>query len=233
MKTNLYNQSAEVIGDVELPDKIFGVAMNVELVKQVLDAQSANSRQVIAHTKDRAQVRGGGRKPWKQKGTGRARHASIRSPIWKGGGVAFGPTKERNFEKKINKKMKRLALFMALSSKIIDKELIVLDGLKFDVPKTKAGANVMKVLSAKLNNQREVNPDAGGSGLRLKRRRKKMDSILFVTPNQDKTTLRAFNNLPFVNMLSADSLNIKDVLSKKYLVLLQDAVPVIEKTFEL
>lgn len=219
MKANLYNQNAEIIGDVDLPDKIFGVAMNAELVKQVLDAQSANSRRVIAHTKDRAQVRGGGRKPWKQKGTGRARHASIRSPIWKGGGVAFGPTKERNFEKKINKKMKRSALFMALSSKIKDKEIMVLDSFKFEATKTKAGFNIIKSLSSKMEGYRA--------------NKKKMDSILLVTDGQDKTVARVFNNLPFVGMLSADSLNVKDVLSKKYLLLLQNAVPVIEKTFRL
>lgn len=219
METNLYNQYGDIVGTVNLPDRIFGVSMNTELVKQVLDAQIANARQVIAHTKDRAQVRGGGRKPWKQKGTGRARHASIRSPIWKGGGVTFGPTKERNFEKKINKKMKRQALFMALSSKVKDKELIMLDGLKFEMPKTKAGASVMKALSAKMEGYRAT--------------KKKMDSVLVVTPSQDKVISRAFNNLPFIGMLSADSLNIRDILSKKYLILLQDAVSVIEKTFRI
>src|SRR3989344_2539486 len=219
MEVKLYNQSGETIGNIELPDKIFGVDMNAELVKQVIDAQTANSRRVIAHTKDRSEVRGGGRKPWRQKGTGRARHASIRSPIWKGGGVAFGPTKERNFEKKINKKMKRNALFMALSSKIKDKELMVLDGFKFEAPKTKAAAGVIRALSSKMEGYRAS--------------KKKMDSILLVTDGRDKTTVRVFNNLPFVGMLSADSLNIKDILSKKYLVLLKDAVPVIEKTFRI
>ena len=219
MKTKLFNQSGEIIGEVDLPDKIFGVVMNAELVKQVIDAQSANSRQIIAHTKDRSEVRGGGRKPWRQKGTGRARHASIRSPIWKGGGVAFGPTKERNFEKKINKKMKRRALFMALSSKVGDRELLVLDALNFETPKTKIAANTLKVLSAKLDGYRES--------------KKKRDSILLVTPGQDKNIIRAVNNLPFIEMLSADSLNIRDVLAKKYTILLKDAVPVIEKTFRL
>lgn len=219
MKTKLFNQLGEVIGDVDLPDKIFSVAMNAELVKQVIDAQTANSRQVIAHTKDRSEVRGGGRKPWRQKGTGRARHASIRSPIWKGGGVAFGPTKERNFEKKINKKMKRRALFMALSSKVGDKELLVLDALNFETPKTKVAANTLKTLSAKLDGYRES--------------KKKRDSILLVTPGQDKKNIRAVNNLPFIEMLPANSLNIKDVLSKKYLILLKDAVSIIEKTFRL
>ena len=219
MEVNLYNQSAEVIGDVNLPDKVFGVAMNDDLVKQVIDAQSANSRQVIAHTKDRAQVRGGGRKPWKQKGTGRARHASIRSPIWKGGGVAFGPTKDRNFSKKINVKMKRRALFMALSSKINDKELMVLDGLQFEMPKTKIGVSTIKTLSTKLY------------GYRANKNRN--DSILLVTPTQDKNIVRALNNLPFLEVSTAKNLNVRDVLTKKYTVLLKDSIGVIEKTFKL
>ncbi len=219
MKVELYNQTGEVVGAVDLSDKVFGLTMNEELVKQVVDAQSANSRQVIAHTKDRSEVRGGGRKPWRQKGTGRARHASIRSPIWKGGGVAFGPTKERNFEKKINKKMKRRALFMVLSSKAKDKELLLLDSLKLETPKTKLGASVIKTLSSKMEGYRAS--------------KKKMDSVLLVTSDQDQNVARNFNNLPFVGILPAKSLNVRDVLSKKYLILLQGAVPVIEKTFRL
>ncbi|MBI2064015.1 MAG: 50S ribosomal protein L4 [Candidatus Yanofskybacteria bacterium] len=219
MKTKLFNQSGEIIGDVDLPDKIFSVAMNIELVKQVIDAQTANSRQVIAHTKDRSEVRGGGRKPWRQKGTGRARHASIRSPIWRHGGVAFGPTKERNFEKKINKKTKRKALFMALSSKVKDRELLVLDALNFETPKTKVAANALRALSSKLDGYRES--------------KKKRDSILLVTPGQDKIVFQAVNNLPFAEILPANSLNIRDVLAKKYMILLKDAIPMIEKTFRL
>ncbi len=219
MKVNLYNQSGEVVGDINLPDKIFDVAMNADLVKQTIDAQTANARQVIAHTKDRSEVRGGGRKPWRQKGTGRARHASIRSPIWRHGGVAFGPTKDRNFDKKINKKMRRKALFMALSSKIKDKELMVLDSLKFEMPKTKIAMNTIKLLSSKLDG--------------YKKTKKKTDSILLVMPGQDKDIIRSVNNLDFLGVLSAESLNIIDVLTKKYLVLLKDAVPVIEKTFKI
>lgn len=219
MNVNLYNQAGEVVGSVELPDKIFDVGMNMNLVKQVIDAQAANSRQVIAHTKGRGEVRGGGRKPWRQKGTGRARHASIRSPIWKGGGVAFGPTKERNFETKINKKMKRRALFMVLSSKIKDKEIMILEGLEFEPPKTKIAMNTIKILSTKMDSYKES--------------KKKRDTILLVTAGQDKNVLRAVNNLPFMETLSAKNLNVKDVLSKKYLLLLKDAVPVIEETFRL
>lgn len=219
MKTELYNQLGEVVGEINLPDSIFGVAMNADLLKQVLDAQSANSRQLLAHAKDRGEVRGGGRKPWRQKGTGRARHASIRSPIWEGGGVTFGPAKEKSFKKKINKKMKRGALFMALSSKFKDKELLMLDGLKTESPKTKSGNNIMKILSSKMHGYRA--------------NKKKADSILLVIPKHDETMARAFNNLPFVEMLSADSLNTKDILANKYMILIKDAVPVIEKTFRL
>jgi len=123
----VYNQQGEKVGQVDLPAELFGVPLNRDLVHQVVVTQMANSRQVLAHTKDRSEVRGGGAKPWRQKGTGRARHGSIRSPIWVGGGVAFGPTKERVFAKKINKKMKRQALFMVLSSKVKDKEIVLLD----------------------------------------------------------------------------------------------------------
>lgn len=219
MKTELYNQNAEVIGETELPDGIFGLKVNPDLVHQVLVAQMANSRQVIAHTKGRGEVRGGGKKPWRQKGTGRARHASIRSPIWKGGGVTFGPTKERNFEKKVNKKTKRKALFMVLSSKVQDKELMLLDDLKLSVPKTKEALGIINGLSGKMTGYKNT--------------KKKRDSILFVVPERDKIILRAVNNLPFVETLDAKSLNVKDLLEKKYLVLLKGAVPVIEKTYKL
>jgi len=219
MKTDLYNQNAEIVGEIELPEKIFGVVLNPELVKQVLEAQSANSRQVLAHTKGRGEVRGGGKKPWRQKGTGRARHGSIRSPIWKGGGVTFGPTKERNFGKGINKKMKRKALFMVLSSKVGDKELMILDGMKFEMPKTKEALKSVNMLSAKLPGYKETN--------------KKRDSILLVLPAKDQSVLRATKNLSFMSTSEAANLNIKDLLEKKYVVLFKEALPVIEQTFKL
>jgi len=219
MEISTYNQNGEIVGTVNLPDGIFGVKMNPDLVHQVLVAQMANARQVIAHTKGRGEVRGGGRKPWRQKGTGRARHASIRSPIWKGGGVTFGPTKERNFSKKINKKMKRKALFMALSSKAKDKELLLLDNLKMSASKTKEALSVINALSEKMEG--------------YKKAKEKRDSVLFVIPGKDRTILQATNNLPFVEVLDARSLNVQDLLEKKYLILLKDAVPVIEKTFRL
>ena len=126
MKINLYNQKGEKVGKTDLPDEIFNVEINSDLLHQVIVSQMANKRQSSAHTKDRGDVSGGGKKPWRQKGTGRARHGSRRSPIWVGGGVTFGPKSEKNYKKTIPQKMKRKALFMALSSKVNDDELILL-----------------------------------------------------------------------------------------------------------
>ena len=117
---DIYNQKGEKTGKIDIPESIFSLEPNIDLIHQVYVAQQANSRIAIAHTKTRGEVRGGGKKPWKQKGTGRARHGSIRSPIWKGGGVTFGPRSDRNFSKAINKKQRQKALFMVLSSKVND-----------------------------------------------------------------------------------------------------------------
>jgi len=143
MKVSVYDQQGKEIGTTLLPKEIFDVKLNPDLVHQVATSQMANRRQVIAHTKDRGEVRGGGKKPWRQKGTGRARHGSIRSPLWKGGGVTFGPTKERNFKKIIPKKMKRKALFMVLSAKAKENLLIILDTLKLPLPKTKVISQIL------------------------------------------------------------------------------------------
>jgi large subunit ribosomal protein L4 len=218
METKLFNQLGEIIGNVNLPDKVFGLKLNPDLVQQVITAHMANSRQILAHTKGRSEVRGGGRKPWRQKGTGRARHASIRSPIWRGGGVTFGPTKERNFEKKVNKKMKRRALFMSLSSKIKDGEFMLLNDFQLENPKTKEAFGVLKTLSASLDGHRFG--------------RKLQDSILIVLPQKDAKIMRGMNNLPFVEISTVGNMNILKVLKNKYLIMLKDAVPVFEKTFK-
>jgi len=206
----LYNQKAENIGKVDLPDKIFGLKMNDDLVHQIVTSQMSNKRQVIAHAKGRGEVRGGGKKPWKQKGTGRARHASIRSPIWKGGGVTFGPTKERNFKKKINKKMARKALFMALSSKAKDKQLFVLDNIILENPKTKEMAVILKNLSALMG---------------------KKPTMLLIVPSMEDKIKRSANNLPNFSAVEARNLNPLEVLSYKYLILVKDSVDALSKTF--
>lgn len=203
-----YNTEGKQIGTAKLPPEIFDVKMNADLVHQAAVAQLANKRQVLAHTKDRSEVRGGGRKPWRQKGTGRARHGSIRSPIWRGGGITFGPTKERVFKKKINKKMKRKALFMVLTSKVKDNELILLDKLEITGPKTRLMVEALEKLLEK-----------------------KQKSALLVIPKKDENIIRASRNITYTKILRADSLNILDLLSFKYLLMPKEAVKVIEKTY--
>lgn len=137
MKTAVYNKHSEKVGEVELPDAIFARPWNAPLIHQIVVALAANRRKPIAHTKDRSEVSGGGKKPWRQKGTGRSRHGSIRSPLWRGGGITFGPRNDRDFSQKINKKMARAALYTALSKKLADGELRVIDDLAITQAKTK------------------------------------------------------------------------------------------------
>src|ERR1700733_7837738 len=141
MKTSVYNQKGEVIGDVELNSKIFDVKPNQHLLAEAVRTQQSNSRQGTAHTKTRGEVSGGGKKPWKQKGTGRARAGSIRGPIWRHGGVSLGPRSDRNWELKMNKKAKTKALFMSLSDKAQNGQLIVVESMNIE-PKTKAFVKV-------------------------------------------------------------------------------------------
>lgn len=210
MEYPLYNQKAENVGRVDLPDRIFNLEMNNDLVHQIVTSQMSNKRQVIAHAKGRGEVRGGGKKPWKQKGTGRARHASIRSPIWKGGGVTFGPTKERIFKKKINKKMARKALFMALSSKVKDKQLFVLDNIILENPKTKEMAVIWKNLSALMD---------------------KKPNALLILPITGDNVKRSTANLINLSVIEARNLNPLEVLSHKYMILIKDSVEALNKTF--
>ena len=155
MKADVYNLKNEVVGSVELPAAVFGTKWNAILVKQVLEAQLANARAPWAHALQRDEVRGGGKKPWRQKGTGRARHGSTRSPLWVGGGKSHGPRNERDYTQKVNKKMKRVALFSVLSKKAKDGELKVFDSLMIEAPKTKAIATALRaVLSPKKGDKR-------------------------------------------------------------------------------
>lgn len=206
MKVDVYNQAGKAVGNVELSDKVFGVKPNRGLIEQAIVTILANRRQVLAHTKTKGEVRGGGRKPWKQKGTGRARHGSIRSPQWKGGGVVFGPRKNRNFELKMNVAAKRKALLMSLSDKATNERLIVLDTMAFEGPKTKQFAAMLKALPHKKTN-------------------------LFVMPSTDLSVVRSGRNIPGVKVIRADSLNIYDIVNCQQLIILQEALPVIEKTY--
>lgn len=213
METTVYNQEGKKVGTYVLPDGIFNVTANTDVIHQALVAQDANARKTIAHTKNRAEVRGGGIKPWRQKGTGRARHGSIRSPLWKGGGVSFGPRNERIFALKINKKQKQKALFMVLSSKVKNDKLAVLDMFVLADIKTKHASEILKTVS-----------DAAFSAEGYKK-------LLVIIPASDKNVILSMRNIPNVKALTADSLNIKDLLSYRYVILVKDAVAVIEKTY--
>jgi large subunit ribosomal protein L4 len=207
MLVNTYNQNGEVIGQTRLPSEIFGIGINPDLVHQVVVSQMANKRRPIAHTKTRAEVSGGGRKPWPQKGLGRARHGSIRSPLWRHGGVTFGPRKEKIFKKKIPQKMKRKALFMVLSQKLKDEELLLVDKLKIEKPKTKLFFEILKKLPLKKIN------------------------ALIALPKLDKNLILASRNIPKIKTLLAKDLNCLDLLSFKYLILPVDSIKVIKETF--
>lgn len=207
MQVVMYNQNGKEIGKIELLEQVFGVEVNSVLLHQVVVAKMANMRQVIAHTKDRSEVRGGGRKPWKQKGTGRARHGSIRSPIWKGGGVTFGPTKERNFKQKINKKVNRQAILMVLSGKARDNELIVLDKLEIQAPKTKALARVV---------------DAVVPGFKR---------ALLLLPEKNDIIGRMGKNIDDFKIANIENINVVDLLNYKYLVLLKETYEALIRKF--
>ncbi len=226
MLVNTYNQIGEKTGQTRLPSEIFGVKINPDLVHQVVVSQMANRRKVIAHTKDRSEVRGGGRKPWRQKGTGRARHGSIRSPLWRHGGITFGPTKERVFKKEIPKKMKRLALFMVLSAKVKNNLLVLLDKLKIEQPKTKIISEIIENLkcSALL---KISSPKAN----KLKIENFKGESCLIALPELDKNIILAARNIPEIEVLQAKDLNCFDLLTFEYLIMPKESIKVIKETF--
>lgn len=207
IKTDLYNTKGEKVGKITLPEKIFGLKPDNDLMNQAVIAQQSAARVKYAHVKTRGEVRGGGRKPWAQKHTGQARHGSIRSPLWRKGGVVFGPTPEKTYAKKIGVKKRRLALFMALSSKLRDKELFILEDLKIPEAKTK----LMVEILAKL-------------GLNKK--------TLISLPEKDKNIYLASRNIPKAKTILTNSLNVVDLLSYKYLLMPRKAVEVIEKTFK-
>ena len=212
LKIKVYNQSAEAVKDLELADKIFGVKASNELLHQAVITQMANTRQVLAHTKDRSEVSGGGKKPWKQKGTGRARVGSSRSPIWIGGGVTFGPTKNRNFKKKINQKMKQKALFMAFSDKLATNSLLILDNLEFTEYKTKKFNTLLTDLEKKvLNNTRR--------------------DILVINEAKEEMAKYSGRNLKGVKIINLENINLVDLLNYKNLLLTESVVKVLTDTY--
>jgi large subunit ribosomal protein L4 len=214
MKTDVYNLNNEVVGSIDLPASVFGTKWNETIVKQVLDAQRANARSPWAHVLDRSEVRGGGKKPWRQKGTGRARHGSTRSPIWVGGGKAHGPRNDKDYSQKVNKKMKRVALFSALSRKVKDGEVKVFDTLIIEKPKTKELAVALS------------------KSITLRKGGKRYD-VLLVSDVANKNLFRAASNLEKTKVIAADSLNIYDILNYKNLFIDKDMVAMIEKHYKI
>lgn len=206
-KVPVYNIEGKETSTISLPDAMFGVKINPALVQQAIVTHQANHRHVLAHTKTRPEVRGGGRKPWRQKGTGRARHGSIRSPIWRGGGVTFGPRKNRNFSIKMNAKARRKALFMVLSDKVNDKQLVVVDGLQFEKPKTKDLVAILKKLPVGKKS-------------------------LIVIPGASPEIRKSARNLPSVETIRADSINIFALLKFQSLIILKPSVKVLLSTFQ-
>lgn len=204
-KVAIYNINGEQVGDLELADGIFGVEVNKAVMHQAVLAYLANKRAGTASTKTRTEVRGGGRKPWRQKGTGRARHGSIRSPLWTGGGIIFGPH-PRSYRMDMPKKMKRLAIKSALSSKVNDGELIVLDNLQMDAPKTREMVRVLTNLKA---------------GRR----------VLIVLESPSENVIKSARNIPGVKTVNANQLNVYDILNNDNLVITRDAVARVEEVF--
>lgn len=193
-KVKVYNLAGKSEKEVALDPKLFAVEVNKGLVHRAVVTQMANSRQPFAHAKTRKDVRGGGTKPWRQKGTGRARHGSIRSPIWKGGGVTFGPTKERNFTKKINQQEKTKALLSLLTDKVKNKKLVMSEEIAVKDGKTKELVAILGKLPVKDN------------------------SALLVLSKPDVKIKRAAKNLPDVKVTTTESLNVIDVITHKYFV---------------
>jgi len=202
----IYNQDGTEAGEQKLDPKIFGVKANKALIHEVVVSQESNARETIANTKTRADVRGGGKKPWKQKHTGRARHGSTRSPIWKGGGVVFGPRLGRVWTKKVNKKAKQAALRMVLSEKASANQILVLSSLEMKEYKTKIVAALMKKL-----------PTDG---------RKTLVALPAVTEQLWKSAA----NLKTVSVSKTDSLNIVDLIKNKFLVITVDGVAALTKS---
>lgn len=206
MKVDLYTQQGEKNGTLELPKAIFEVPFNKDLVHQALIRQLANARIAIAHTKTKGEVSGGGRKPFKQKGTGNARQGSTRNPHMKGGGVAFGPRNNRNFEKDMPKNQRRKALFCALSEKARNNEIIALEGYTADAPKTKEFNALLKKLPITRN-------------------------VLIVVPGKDKVVQKSSSNIANAKTIIASYLNIHDLQKYRQVLILKDAVGKLEETF--
>lgn len=205
MQVKLYNQKAEEAGKISLSKENFDLPWNNDLVHQVVVSMRANLRVPLAHAKGRSEVRGGGRKPWRQKGTGKARHGSRRSPIWIGGGITHGPTKEKKYSKKINAKMKKKAFLTVLSQKMRDNEILFLDKIVLAEPKTKEAAVILKSLS-KIKDFEKLAT-------------KRKNRAILATVKKDNDVNLSFRNIPGMKISEVRNLNVLDLLNYKYIVI--------------
>lgn len=205
MEANVYTTEGKVAKKLSLPEDIFGVKWNSDLVAQVLNAQAANRRAGTAHTKDRSEVSGGGKKPWQQKGTGRARHGSSRSPIWRHGGVTFGPRNDKSYKQTLPRGMKNAALFALLSAKYKAGKILFVDGLSELSGKTKDADMIMKSISKV----------EGFTTLT----HKKINNVYMTTPKGDATAKRAFRNLPYMTFHNMEDMNPLDLANSRYMVI--------------
>lgn len=197
-KVTLLKQDGTQAGDIELNESVFGIEPNNHVIHEALVAQRSSHRQGTHNVKNRSEVRGGGRKPWRQKGTGQARHGSIRSPIWVGGGVAFGPTQERNYKIRLPRKIRRLALRSALSAKVASDSVIVVDDLSLDAPKTKDFVSVLNALNVD-------------------------EKALVVTSEKNKNIMLSANNLQTVKVITVEEVNVLDIIAHDTLIITKDA----------
>ena len=204
-KVNVYNQLGEIVGDIELNEAIFGIEVNEHVVYEVVKNHLANRRQGTQSAKTRAEVRGGGRKPWRQKGTGRARQGSIRAPQWKGGGVVFAP-KPRSYRYSVPKKVRRLAMKSVLSSKVLEGELRILDALTVDAFSTKKAKEILKNLSLETK-------------------------TMIVLPEGNDMIIKSFANLPKVETVVVDYMNVYDLMRFDNLIIVKDALSKIEEVY--
>lgn len=200
----LFNNEGQKVGDMELSEKVFGAKINADAVHQVVVALLANKRQGTQSAKTRTEVSGGGIKPWRQKGTGRARQGSIRAPQWIHGGIVFAP-KPRDYRVSIPKAMRRTAMLSALSSKVAENEIVVLEDLKFDTPKTKEAVKLLKAFEAK--------------------------KALIVVSESDENVYKSVRNIPGAAVVPANNINVYDILKYEKFIITKDAVSKIEEVY--
>lgn len=217
MNAKIYSKEGKEAGSLALPEAVFGAAWNADLVHEVVVGMQANARTSTAHTKDRSEVRGGGKKPWRQKGTGRARHGSRRSPIWTGGGVSHGPRSDKDYSVKINKKVRAKALAAVLSKKLTDQEVIFVDSLTMGEPKTKEAKAIVTAI-------------ANGTGMTTLATKRK-NAALVVLSGRDVATEKSFRNFGNIEVTQAKDVNPVDLLTYKYVVVAdpQSSIEIFEK----